>query len=330
MDNLAHSAFGAVLGAALEPELIVDKKNRALLCSALLANLPDIDILIRFFDAQAYVLHHRGLTHSILGLALTLPLGLAIFRLILGPLPFYRSFRFVFLQIALSHFFLDYLTSYGTMFLYPFSFQRFSYPLMFIIDPFFWLITWGGLWFVVRSSPKTIRKKALITLGSSLILWFGELYGKKSVEALSQKEVYASYPGPLAPLNWHTVGPEGETSFSFFRDPKFQEHPLPSSLEKDHLCRDQPYVQEAQESFARFSEWAEYPVCEPYTFDRIRGCRCYSLKYAIAQLGLVTFGEYFIPPEGPGFFFQPDLGKMLRLRHFWFESLTTPAKENPL
>lgn len=340
MDNLAHSAFAAILGTALAPELAVKLRGRFFIASALLANLPDIDIAFALVGKEIYVFQHRGLTHSLFGLLITLPLGCLILNRLIGykikakGLKDYgRSFCFFFvlMQLMISHFFLDYLTSYGTMFLYPFSWERFSYPLMFIVDPFFWLVTLGGfysIWILNKTPTKPqiplARKRAIIALLSCCALWTIELSGKKKIEeiALDKKSakyrekkaeyLIDSYPAPLAPLNWHMVAYSKDrqeywqSSFSFFREGSLETksslHSIPSIFKMNQLCDDQVYEEAAKYEFLKFQRWAEHALCSPFTFEDTQGCRCFSLKYSLADTNLVSYGSFFIDPKGEGFF----------------------------
>ena len=65
MENLAHSLIGVVL-ARTGFEKKVPFGTAAIVIAA---NLPDIDSIATFWGALYYLHHHRGITHSFLGLA---------------------------------------------------------------------------------------------------------------------------------------------------------------------------------------------------------------------------------------------------------------------
>ena len=76
VDNLTHSLPGAALAktrlGALTP--------RAAPLLVLAANLPDCDLASLVGGKHAYLVHHRGVTHSVLGVLLSIPLWAAFSR----------------------------------------------------------------------------------------------------------------------------------------------------------------------------------------------------------------------------------------------------------
>lgn len=341
MDNLSHAAFGATIGAVIAPELAEKHKLRFLLTSALLANLPDIDILYLLGGQKAYYFHHRGLTHSLFGLVFLLPLGVLILNkfffkksqdptLLAYRLPF--KVAFVAAQFLFGHFLLDYLTAYGTMFLYPLSWARFSFPLMFIIDPLFWLISLVGIFFIYRqcNSPsisyKMIRRKrACAVLLGCLVLWTVELAFKKTAQARYLSKVsyspdhlprIQSYPAPFAPVLWFILDSHFDNhskdyiqaTVSFLKNETGSTilHDLPRQMKQGSFCDDQIYSPTAIQSFQQFERWGEHIACAPYQWQDINGCRCLSLKYSVAALNVITFGGFFITPKGDSWFLPAD------------------------
>lgn len=195
MDNLAHSITSVTVGSALFPEQSTINKKRLYICSILIGNLPDIDFVLAAFGKEFYFYHHRGLTHSLLGLTLIIPLSLYVFNRIMGPachknpkLKFSFAERLSFVTVQLFvHFLLDYLTTYGMPLLYPFSWMRFSYPLMFVIDPLYWAISGAGAIALFNAKLKSARHYALLARLSIVLilcLWLWENYAKNRAEAL--------------------------------------------------------------------------------------------------------------------------------------------------
>ncbi|HYO47910.1 MAG TPA: metal-dependent hydrolase, partial [Gemmatimonadota bacterium] len=72
MDNVSHSLAGWALSRAVGPR----RPPGTTLALVLASNLPDIDIVLEARSDAAYLLFHRGLTHSLVGLVI-LPLVLA-------------------------------------------------------------------------------------------------------------------------------------------------------------------------------------------------------------------------------------------------------------
>ena len=215
MDNLAHALISVATTAAVAPRSLKKSTGPMVLASVIVANIPDIDILLALFGQVFYHFHHRGFTHSFLGLALMVPLGVFVQQFLCRFKPVMNIKQSIFWtlsQLLFSHFVLDYMTSYGVMFLYPFSFARFSLPLMFIIDPIVWFL--GVLGVIVLFKKRDLKCKLYRRLGFGVLLslfcWYGVL-GAAKVRAHSfsypqvSSENIQSYPGPLAPLLWLVV-----------------------------------------------------------------------------------------------------------------------------
>ncbi len=126
----------------------------------LAAEAPDLDVFSRFGGSAFALNHHRGFTHSFLGVPLVaaavVALMYAIWRLRgrkthepnldpsvpkAGPpgapnLPPKWGLLFVYACLAgLSHILLDYTTSYGVRPLWPFSERWISWDIIFIVEP---------------------------------------------------------------------------------------------------------------------------------------------------------------------------------------------------
>ncbi len=318
MDNLAHSLFAAGVGMAFSPETARKQRGRLLLASIATANLPDIDILLAAFGREFYMYQHRGFTHSVTGLLLMLPLATYIVRKILdlelSPWSLPKTFAFALLQICVSHLWLDYLTAYGTMLLYPLM-ERFSYPLMFIIDPFFWLCT--GLTFALgyfRQSPNAWVMRLRIFAGwtTILLLWGSEYHYKKAAESIYSNQFpsreLSSYPGPLAPMVWTLLSEnpkgnelefhQGIVNFSKEGDQTLRSGPVPANYYHDRICPKQIGNPEALQHFEKYRQWGEKVACREQTLGQRQGCLCYSLKYSLIFLGYEGFGAYFIDDSG--------------------------------
>ena len=64
MENIAHTFFATALGQT-------GIKNRSRLGMATLiisANFPDIDLLWSYYSDVSYIVHHRGITHTFVGI----------------------------------------------------------------------------------------------------------------------------------------------------------------------------------------------------------------------------------------------------------------------
>ena len=82
MDNLTHTLTGFAISYAG-----LNRKTRyATLALVIGANLPDIDLVSRFWGSATYLKYHRGITHAIVGVTL-LALLLAATVYLLGKRP---------------------------------------------------------------------------------------------------------------------------------------------------------------------------------------------------------------------------------------------------
>lgn len=187
MDSLTHVVLGAVIG-----QLVLGKKlgNRALGWGAVVASLPDIDVLANsFLDTAGELKHHRGFTHSIVFA------GLLVW-LLASQLPKHwkhlkkkekvtpaRAGVFAALAIG-SHLLIDCFSVYGTQLLSPFTDYKVSFGNLFIIDPLFTLplliVVLRFIWW-----PKTDpRRQAWAAWGIGIAFAYaGISFGAKHIAA---------------------------------------------------------------------------------------------------------------------------------------------------
>ena len=174
MDNLTHSLVGL---AAAKAGLERWSPGTTSLC-ILAANAPDSDIVVLLFgDRWDFLQHHRGITHSIVGtlcLALLIPL---IFYLVdlarSGLTSRTRKMRLgglilASLIVSATHPILDWTNNYGIRFLLPWNAKWFYGDLVFIADPFIWLLL-GSASFLLTSKT-TFQKICWAILASAVTL----------------------------------------------------------------------------------------------------------------------------------------------------------------
>src|SRR5688572_15681772 len=130
MDPVTHGLAGAVIAEAGFTQHL-GSRSRYIMAAA--AMFPDIDIVYRFAGLPTYIANHRGLTHSYVGLIAS---GV-LFGALLGRLDEERRYLpwIAALWVGLfSHQLLDFITSYGTVVLFPFSNTRYYFDWVFILD----------------------------------------------------------------------------------------------------------------------------------------------------------------------------------------------------
>jgi inner membrane protein len=163
LDNLTHSLIGLTLAKAGAEKL----SSRATITCLLAANAPDSDLIVLLFgDRWDFLHHHRGITHSIVGvlaLALLLPLLIYLIDYVAGRVcshPSSISIKGLMLASLLAcatHPLMDWTNNYGIRLLLPWS-GRWQYgDFVFIVDPFLWM-TLGGVVFLLtaRTLPRKI------------------------------------------------------------------------------------------------------------------------------------------------------------------------------
>jgi inner membrane protein len=162
MDNLTHSLVGLTAAKAGLEKL---SPGATVLC-LLAANAPDADIVVLAFgDRWDFLQHHRGITHAIVGviaLAILLPLIFySVDRLWSRfrnrpPAVKLHGLMLISLIVSATHPLLDWTNNYGIRFLLPWS-QRWSYgDLVFIVDPYLWLIL-GGAAFLLTARTRFLK-----------------------------------------------------------------------------------------------------------------------------------------------------------------------------
>ena len=228
MDSITHIVLGAAIGEALAGKKLGKK---AMLLGAIAQSLPDIDFLASFWmDPARDVWVHRGITHSLLFVALLTPLlawaAARIYRRsrrsgsdLQSPATPVMTFGnwcvFFGLQLFV-HIFIDAFNAYGTGWFEPFDHYRVSFHILFVADPFYscWLgISFLALLILKRDSR---RRKFWVRFGliaSSLYLYYC-IMNKYRVDTLVKKELqqqritykrYFTTPTPLNSWLWFIV-----------------------------------------------------------------------------------------------------------------------------
>ncbi len=174
MDNLTHALVGLTAAKAGLERL---SPGATLLC-VFAANSPDSDVAILLFgDRWDYLQHHRGITHSFIGtafLALLLPLIFYGVDRLWGrlrgqpPKTSFRGLLIASLIVSATHPLLDWTNNYGVRPLLPWSPRWFYGDLVFIIDPFLWVVL-GGAAFLLASKTKISKS---IWIGVAAIISF--------------------------------------------------------------------------------------------------------------------------------------------------------------
>jgi inner membrane protein len=173
VDNLTHSLCGLALARTK-----LGRAHRLAPLSLLIgANLPDIDCVSELFGGRAaYLEYHRGITHSLVGaagLALLLAVVMRIVERRRAPsaAPPFTAFLLPAAIGLLSHPLLDLLNTYGVRPWLPFSEARWYGDLVFILDPWLWIL-FGAV--ALLAGPRTRAGHvlwAVVALATAALVW---------------------------------------------------------------------------------------------------------------------------------------------------------------
>lgn len=211
MDNLTHTLVGLnIAHAGLRRKIGLGTA----VILAVSSNLPDIDVFWAFFDSSPSFMYRRMLTHSFLAIPLLTLFWSGIFKLIYKNLSWKNIVGLTLLGMAF-HILFDFINSYGVVFFYPISRQRFELAWVFIID----LILWGLLVFPFALYPffknwefrEKLSKISLILVGS-YILFCGclRIYSNHLVQKWAQEKAMTTdfaytFPEPFGPQRFRGV-----------------------------------------------------------------------------------------------------------------------------
>ena len=215
MDSLTHIVLGAAIG-----ELVAGRQlgKKALLIGAVANSLPDIDFLAAFWlDTARDLCFHRGITHSLVGVAVMAGLlgwgARGIFRSAGMSMGFWVSF---FGLELFTHIFIDAFNAYGTGWFEPFSHYRVCFNVLFVADPLF--SVWPGVaavaLMVLRRGSGVRRRWAWSGLALSGVYLLFCLVGKWRVDTAVERGMraegipyqrYFTTPTPFNSLLWYVV-----------------------------------------------------------------------------------------------------------------------------
>jgi len=187
MENLTHSLFGAVLYRSGFDRYVPN----ALPLWVIGANLPDIDVIVNLFGKTAYLRYHRGLTHAIPGvIILSLLLATTWFfwqrwrvsatsnntATNLSPFSLWLRLFISSLVAVGTHPMLDGLNNYGIRPFLPWNEKWFYGDLVFIVDPWIWLILGGAVFLTgVRSKNLTAIWAVLAVIAWQVMFFSGRV-----------------------------------------------------------------------------------------------------------------------------------------------------------
>jgi inner membrane protein len=189
VDNLTHSLVGL---AAAKAGLGRVSPYATFVCVAA-ASLPDIDIVGLARGPAFYLQHHRGITHSIVGtlaLAVAFPLLVCAAERVWArargrePRSSLKGLLLCSLLLTASHPLLDWTNSYGVRPWLPWDGRWIYGDLLFVIDPWVWLVLGGACFLLARTRRGLAGWAALALVITLLFFWVVWLGGGGFLSAL--------------------------------------------------------------------------------------------------------------------------------------------------
>jgi inner membrane protein len=216
VENLCHSLYGAALARAGLDRL----SPLATATCVVAANAPDVDVVTLLGNGLWYLEHHRGVTHSFVGLAVEAPIvagGFVLFdRLVrrrrdpTAPPARFLGLLVVALVGLASHLFLDWTNSYGVRPLLPFDRSWFYGDIVFVVDPWLWLALGGALFLgTSRRRWPTIAWSALFAL-LALVVAATAVAGSRFGTSIAPAILWGSGLAAIAALKWRWRTPSAQ------------------------------------------------------------------------------------------------------------------------
>lgn len=307
MEPITHFLFGATMGRAG----LNRKTALATATLTLAAEAPDLDVFGHFFGSSAFGFeHHRGFTHSFVGLPLVSAVVVAfmygIWRLrgrrTRDPnLPPKWGLLFAYAYLAgLSHILLDFTNSYGVRPFWPFSERWYSWDIVHIIEPVLLAILIFGLivpgLFSLISEEIGARRKgpqgrfaATVALIAVFAFWGFRDYEHRRAVALLDTRTYngldplrvSAYPYMLNPFQWYGVA---ETAEGFARlnvDSLTPEADPDDRLQIRYKPEETSATLAAKKTYLGrvYLDWAQYPVTETEQIPLDDGSTGYIVRF---------------------------------------------------
>jgi len=278
------------------------KTALATLTLTLAAEAPDLDVLGRFGGPAFAFAHHRGFTHSFLGIPICAFVVVGFVYLIWRlrgrktkdpSLPPRWGLLFGYACLAgLSHILLDFTNNYGVRPFWPFSEKWYSWDIVFIVEPvmlalLIFGLTVPGLFALVdreigvrKRGPRGRMSASLALVGIVLMWGVRDYEHRRAVNALQSREYQgidpirvSAYPTWIDPFHWYGVV---ETPAFFALAPVKSLGPEvdpEDEMEIHYKPEETPMTLAAKRSYLGrvYLDWAQYPITETEELSDSRG-----------------------------------------------------------
>ncbi|MBZ5721385.1 MAG: metal-dependent hydrolase [Acidobacteriia bacterium] len=294
MEPVTHFLLGASMGRAG----LNRKTALATATLTLAAEAPDLDVLGNFKGPVFGFAHHRGFTHSFLGLLLVSAAMVGFMYLVWRlrgrktknpDLPPRWGLLFLYSYLAgLTHILLDFTNNYGVRPFWPFSEKWYSWDIVFIVEPALLILLAGGLVLPLlfglineeigaRSKGPQGRLGATLALLGVVALWgVRDFEHRRAVNALDARTYQdadpirvSAYPYEWNPFQWYGVV-ETENFFATTLVNSLSPEVDPQGRMRIHPKPEEtPVTLAAKKSYLGqvYLDWAHYPMTETEQFE---------------------------------------------------------------
>ena len=313
MDPLTHMLTGACMSRAG----LNRKTSLATLTLVVSAEFSDIDFLAYFGGPVFGFAHHRGITHTFLGVPAMAALALGMVWLVdrllarrghprktpprCGLLYAYAGLG------ALSHILLDFTNSYGVRPLEPFYPRWFSWDIVSLVEPLILLPLLAGL--ITPSLFRLIQEEvgarhkgprgrggAIFALVCLVLVWgVRDFEHRRAVAALESRLYHdaeplrvSAYPYDTNPFLWYAVVETPDAFETMHVDSLKPEVDPQNRARIRYKPEESPASLAAKKSYLGrvYLDWAQYPMFEVEQRDSGEArylVRFYDLRYAYPE-----------------------------------------------
>ncbi len=289
MEPITHFLTGACMGRAG----LNRKTALATATVTLAAEAPDLDVLGEFKGRVFGFAHHRGFTHSFLGIALVSTAVVGFVYLIWrlrgrklkdANLPPRWGLLFGFAYLAgLSHILLDYTNNYGVRPFWPFLEKWYSWDIVFIVEPLILIFLVLGLvlpaFFSSIDREIGVRRKqpagrwgASLALLGVIALWGVRDYEHRLAVNAIEARTYESadpirasaFPLWWSPFRWVGVVETRNFFATMMVDSSAPEVDPDGEMQIIYRPEETPVTLAAKRSYLGrvYLDWAQYPITE--------------------------------------------------------------------
>ena len=285
MDTLTHALSGALMARLLHvrqpaplaggvPSTTAVPLWAGVLAGTVAGAFPDVDIVARWWGDVAYLLNHRGVTHSLLLAPVWAALVAWVMALLLGRRGrapsgaaaqtgiTWRSLYAVCLAGILVHIVGDWITQFGTMLWAPLNHTRHGLGTVFIID--LWFTGALLLGTVLAAIWPQRRWPAALGLGLAMgwvgVTWLGQqealAVGLAKAQTLGAPQArVVVMPRPASPFNW-TVAVLHDGRYHLAHVNTRRTQPLALTPDSGWIRRlSAPYLPVSQAPWQVFEQW---------------------------------------------------------------------------